>query len=166
VNDDRCDANWLIIHFANNHPTETLMSNSNKSGDVISANIAGNSGQIAVGKSITQNQVVSANPAIVTEAERAQLTRILTNLQAQVEIAAPPEKKEAALERVGELQEAITAEKPDLTTMEYVKKWFIKNLPTLSGAVTSVVIHPIVGKLVEATGEMLATDFLKRFGEK
>lgn len=77
---------------------------------------------------------------------------------------APPEKKEAALERVQELEEAVTAEKPDLTTMEYVKQWFVKNLPGLAGAVTGVVVNPIVGKLVEAAGDALAAEFRRRFG--
>jgi hypothetical protein len=48
--------------------------------------------------------------------------------------------------------------------MEYVKNWFRKNVPALAGMVTSVVVHPIVGKLVEAGGDMLVKDFNKRFG--
>ena len=66
---------------------------------------------------------------------------------------APPEKKDAALEWVEELGEALTAGELDLTTMEYVKRWFVKNLPGLAEAVTSVVVHPIVGKLAEAAGD-------------
>jgi len=65
---------------------------------------------------------------------------------------------------VQELEEAVTAEKPDLTTMEYVKQWFVKNLPGLAGAVTGVVVNPIVGKLVEAAGDALAAEFRRRFG--
>jgi hypothetical protein len=48
--------------------------------------------------------------------------------------------------------------------MEYVKRWFVKNLPGLAGAVTSIVVHPIVGKLVEAAGDALAAEFRRRFG--
>ena len=81
-----------------------------------------------------------------------------------MEVKAPPEKKDAALERVDELEEAITAQEPDLPTMEYVKRWFVRNLPDLAGAVTSVVVHPIVGKLVEAAGDALAAEFRRRFG--
>lgn len=65
-----------------------------------------------------------------------------------------------------ELKEAVTAEKPDLTTIEYVKGWFVKNLPDLAGAVTSVVVHPIVGKLVEAASDALAAEFRRRFGRE
>jgi hypothetical protein len=48
--------------------------------------------------------------------------------------------------------------------MEYVKGWFAKHLPGLAGAVTGVIVHPIVGKLVEAAGETLAAEFKRRFG--
>ncbi len=141
------------------------MSEKKESGDVISATISGDiSGQVAVGKDITQTQVVGETGPAVTEEELAQLRQMLADLKAQVAAQAPPDKKEAALERVEELQEAVTAEKPDLTTMEYVRNWFVKHLPGLAGAVTSVVVHPIVGKLVEAAGDALAAEFRRRFG--
>ena len=51
------------------------------------------------------------------------------------------------------------AEEPDLTTAQYVGRWFARNLPRLAGAVTGVVIHPIVGKLVGAAGDALVAEF-------
>ncbi|MCK4472391.1 MAG: hypothetical protein KAW49_11475 [Anaerolineae bacterium] len=141
------------------------MNEEQKSGDVIRATISGDvSGQVAVGKGITQAQTIGAARPEVTEADLAELRQALADLKAQVEAGSPPEKKEAALERVEELEEAITAEEPDLTTMEYVKRWFVKNVPALAGAVTGVVVHPIVGKLVEAAGDAMATEFRRRFG--
>jgi hypothetical protein len=135
------------------------------SGDVIRATISGDiSGQVAVGKGITQIQTIGAARPEVTEADLAELRQILADLKAKVAAKAPPEKKDAALARVEELEEAVTAGEPDLPTMEYVKRWFAKNLPGLAGAVTSVVVHPIVGKLVEAAGDALATEFRRRFG--
>ena len=143
------------------------MSEKDKSGDVIRATISGDvSGQVAVGKGITQIETVGAARPEVTEAELAELRQALADLKTQVEAQSPPEKKEAALERVQELEEAVTAKEPDLTTMEYVKRWFGKNLPRLAGAVTGVVVHPIVGKLVEAAGDTLAAEFRRRFGEE
>jgi hypothetical protein len=50
--------------------------------------------------------------------------------------------------------------------MEYVKNWFTKNVPGLAGAVTSVVVHPVVGKLVSAAGEAISSEFKRRFGGK
>lgn len=134
-------------------------------GDTISAMISGNiSGQVAVGKNITQAQTIGAAKPAVTEADLAELRQVLADLLTQVEAEAPPEQKQAAVERVKELGEAVTAQAPDLSTIEYVKRWFVKNLPGLAGAVTGVILHPIVGKLVEATGDTLAADFRRRFG--
>lgn len=140
------------------------MSEERESGDTIRATISGPvSGQVAVGKGITQTQTVGATQPKVTEADLAELRQMLADLKAQVEAEAPPEKKEEALKWVGELQEAVIAKEPDLTTMEYIENWFVKNLPALAGAVTSVVIHPIVGKLVEAAGDTLVAEFRRRF---
>ena len=144
---------------------EGTMSEQERSGDVIRAAISGDvSGQVAVGKGITQTQTIGAARPQVTETELAELRQALADLKAKVATEAPPEKKDAALERVEELEEAIIAEELDLSTMEYVKRWFVKTLPGLAGAVTSVVVHPIVGKLVEAAGDALAAEFRRRFG--
>jgi len=134
-------------------------------GDVIQATISGEvSGQVAVGKEIQQMQVVGEAKPGATEEELAALRAMLADLKARVEAEAPPGRRAAALERVEELEEAIAAKEPDLTTMEYVKRWFGKNLPGLAGAVAGIVVHPIVGKLVEAAGDALAAEFRRRFG--
>ncbi len=140
------------------------MAEGKRESDVIKVTITGDvSGQVAVGKDIVQRQTAGARPQ-VTEADIAAIRQMLDDLRAQVAAQAPDDKKDAALERVDELEEAITAEEPDLTTMEYVKKWFAKHLPQLAGAVTSVVVNPIVGKVVEAAGEVAANEFRRRFG--
>ena len=136
-----------------------------RSGDVISVTISGNvSGQVAVGQNITQAQTLGAAEPVVTEADLAELRLALADLLTQVKAQASPEQKQAAVERVQELSEAVTANELDLSTMEYVKRWFVKNLPGLGGAVTSLILHPTVGKLVKASGDALATDFRRRFG--
>lgn len=137
-----------------------------KPGDSIQATISGGvSGQVAVGKNIAQTQVTTARPE-VTEADRAELRQLLADLRAQVAANAPPEAKDAALERVDELGEAIAAKEPDLTTMEYVTRWFGKHLPQMAGIVTGVVINPVVGKIVAAAGDLLAAQFKERFGSQ
>lgn len=142
------------------------MNEPQQSGDNISANISGNiSGQVGVGKQITQKQTIgsTAKPE-VTEAQRVELSQMFDNLKTRIEAEAPAEKKAAALERLDELKEAVTAKEPDLSTMEYVKNWFFfKNIPALAGAVTDVFVNPIVGKLVELAGEALTSDFRRRF---
>ena len=135
-------------------------------GDTISATISGNvSGQVAVGKQITQTQTIGAPAELVTDKELEDLRAAFAALKTQIVAQAPPEKKEAAAERVAELEEAVHAKEPDLDTISYVKNWFTKNLPGLAGAVTGLVIHPIVGKVVGAAGEALASEFKSRFKE-
>jgi len=121
------------------------------------------SGQMAVGENI--KQVSTKTTGNVTKAELEELHQLLATLRSKVEAEAQPDKKDAALERVEELEQAVADKKPDLSTMEYVRNWFIKNLPGLAGAVTSVVVHPIVGKLVEAGGDALVGEFRRRFGD-
>ena len=141
------------------------MSEKDKSGDVIRADISGDvGGQVAVGKGIEQVQTVESTRPEVSAADLEELRRMLSALRERVAAEAPPEVKAAALERVDELGEAIVADQPDISTMEYVKNWFAKHLPGLAGAVVSVVVHPIVGKLVEAAGDALAAEFRRRFG--
>ena len=124
-----------------------------------------NSGQLAIGDNNSQHSLVNSQntTAATSPADLATLRQMFTSLKTQVAEAAPEDKKASALERIDELEDAITADEPDLTTMDYIKRWFVKNLPTLSGAITSVVIHPIVGKLVETAGTMAADEFQERF---
>jgi hypothetical protein len=124
------------------------------------------SGQVAVGEEITQAQTIGAHRPEVTKTDLAEWRRMLAGLKAGVEAEAPPEKKDAALERVEELEEAITAREPDLATMEYVERWFVRHLPELAGRVTRVIVHPTVGRLVEAAGDALAAEFRHRFGRE
>lgn len=136
-------------------------------GDTINANISGNivDSHLAIGHNIAQQSNSSPQPT-VTAAELTLLHQEILQLKAQIELQALPEQKAPALERVAELEAAVITEKPDLSTMEYVRNWFVKNIPTLAGKVTGVVVNPIVGKLVEAAGETLAEDFRHRFGQK
>ena len=133
-----------------------------KSAHGIQVTVGGDvSGQVAAGENIVQ---MSTTPREVSEAEAEEFRQLLATLRSKIETEAQPEKKDAALERVGELEQAIAEKKPDLSTMEYVKNWLVKNLPGLAGTVTSVVVHPIVGKLVEAGGDALVEEFRRRFG--
>jgi hypothetical protein len=120
-------------------------------------------GQVAVGQDITQIHT-SAPVTRVTEAELVTLRQTIDALKAQVAEQAPPEKRAAAVEHLDELHEAVTASTPKLSTMEYVRDWFVKNIPTMAGAITAVVVNPIVGRLVQAGGDTLVADFNRRFG--
>jgi len=121
------------------------------------------SGQVVVGDN---NQLIRTHVAgpLVTEAERGQLELAFANLRAAVEQVAPAERRQAGQERITELQEAVMADEPDLTTMEYVRKWFTRNLPGVAGAVAAIIVDPIVGKLVAAAGDALVVEFDRRLG--
>lgn len=128
-------------------------------GDAISGNVnvtGSNAGQIAIGTQIEQRQALGdAAVAAVTEVEREQVRLAFAQLREQVAAGAPPEQRAAAVERVEELQEAVFAEQPDLTTIQYVTRWFRRNLPSLAGSVASLVVHPLVGRLVQVAGDQL-----------
>jgi hypothetical protein len=122
------------------------------------------SGQVAVGEGITQTQSVGAPLPAVTEADRAKLRGILADLKVRVAEEAPPEKKDAALERLDELEEALNPEELDLATMEYVGRWYDKQVSGLAEVVTGLIGHPVVGRLAEAGGSDLAAEYRRRFG--
>jgi len=134
----------------------------NAGGDIITGTIGDNASQVAVGKNIRQQQ--NSSSIEVTEADLKQVSDLFAAFKQQIEQQAPPDKKAAALERVDELQQEIASKKPDLTTFDYVKGWFGKNLPSLLGGVTSLIINPIVGKVVEAASGLAAEAIKRRFG--
>jgi hypothetical protein len=144
------------------------MNEQNKPQPSISANITARdiSGPTIIGSDnvVTQQQGQPMAPA-VTPAELDELRQMFEQLRLQIQAQAPADKQTSALERVDELQAAIADKEPDFTTMQYVKQWFAKHLPQLTGTVTGIVIHPIVGKVVEAAGELAAADFRDRFGQ-
>jgi hypothetical protein len=123
------------------------------------------SGNVAIGEDIRQYQesFQQSRPKLTPE-ELAELDTRLRELREAVAEAAPADQQERALERLDELETAVKADEPDLTTMEYVRNWFARHLPALAGTVTSVIVNPIVGKLVAAAGDAIATEFKRRFG--
>ncbi len=137
-----------------------------KAGDHISATISGDvSGQVGVGKGISQTNTVTSIEHQLTQKEKNDLLREFAALKEEVISQAPAQQRDAALERVEELEQAVASDQPDLPTMEYVRNWFVRNLPKLAGSITSLVVHPIVGKLVAAGGDALLGEFRRRFGD-
>ena len=134
-------------------------------GDHIEITIGDGATNVAAGKDIIQTISTPQARVQVTEDDLAEVRKLFAELKQRVEAEAPPDRKNSAVDRVEELEEAVTAEKPDLTTMEYVKKWFGKHLPQLAGVVTGVLINPIVGKVVEAAGELAAGELKRRLGQ-
>jgi serine/threonine-protein kinase len=110
-------------------------------------NISGNTGQLIFGGghvvqfgNISGGQI-NIGPAVLPPAGPPPLPlgEIFAHLEARLTAEAPPDKREAALERLAELREAITASPPDQQTMVYVKNWFIKNIPFLAKEIAQLV---------------------------
>jgi hypothetical protein len=139
-------------------------------GDGIRVHIGGSvteGGQVAAGSNISQSYVrthTEGAPA-VTEADLAELHRAVEAVKARIVAEVPPDEQTPALERVDELEAAVVAEEPDLTTLQYLRNWFGKNLPKLASAVTGLIVHPVVGKIVEAAGDLAARQFRELFGD-
>ncbi len=113
---------------------------------------------MAVGNDNAQTQTVTTTT--VTQAELAELQRLLAALKEQVVVAdVPAADRVAALAHVAELEQATLADEPDVATIQRVGRWFGSNLPALVGSVAGLVIHPIVGKLVGAAGDALVAEF-------
>jgi hypothetical protein len=82
--------------------------------------------------------------------------RAVDDVRARVRAELPSDQQDTALERVDEIEGAITADEPDLTTMQLVRRWFRRHVPQMAGALTGLIIHPVVGKIVEAAGDLAA----------
>ena len=135
------------------------------SGDHISGSVTGDvTGQVGIGKTISQTQQIGPAPPL-TEAERAELAELFAAVKAQVGVQVPDDQRGPALERVQELQEALTAEEPDLGVAHYIKKWFLKRAPTVAGLITGVLVNPLVGKLVQSAGDVAAAELARVIDE-
>lgn len=134
-------------------------------GDSIQVTIGDNAKNIAAGKNIEQTVTEQHEQIQITEADMKAIHELFVSLKSDIEKEVSSELRESAIERVDELEETVTAKKPDFSTMEYVKKWFVKKLPTFAGKVMGVLVNPIVGKVVEASGEIAATELKERFGK-
>ncbi len=134
-------------------------------GDTFDVNIGGDvSGQIAVGRGITQKQVRT----VLTPEFLAEIRTAVSEVRSRVEEQAPPELVAEANAQLDQLSQAISEEEPSPeelpSRMERVRNWFIEHLPSMAGTVSSLVIHPIVGRLVEVAGDHAADSLKRRFG--
>lgn len=137
------------------------MTNDPSAGERISAVVTGPvQGQVAIGREIAQHQEVGSMEIGLSETERAELGAVFAKLRQEVGAAVPEAERPGALERLGELEQAVLADEPDLTTVQYVKKWFARKLPAAAGLVASVLVHPLIGRIVERAGDKLADSII------
>ena len=114
---------------------------------------------------VTQSQIVMgdyntvAQKVGLTPEETAELRSMFGDLRTTVAEQAQPEQRDEALGQAEELERAVVAEQPDPRRIRKVLGWFRDNAPQLLGTVVSVVVHPLVGKVVEGAGQAIADQF-------
>ncbi|MET8430991.1 hypothetical protein [Nocardia sp. NPDC004860] len=132
--------------------------------DRTTVNIGGSvSGQFTVGDHNTVSNIVSGNASVAVTADdiaslRAEFGRLRDQLPSEGPLA------EQARENLDDLEEAITAAEPDVSTMYSIRNWFSRKLPQFTGAVTTLIVNPIVAQLVAAAGGALVGQFQQQFG--
>lgn len=130
-------------------------------GDEYDVRIDGNvSGQVAVGRNIRQTSSIGA---AVAADDRAAVAALVAELRRAVAEGAPPEQHDEAVAKVDELGEAVLADAPDVGKMSDIRTWFGVTVPALARAVKEMILNPVVVKLVEAAGEVAATQFKALF---
>jgi hypothetical protein len=114
---------------------------------------------------VSDSQVVIGDYNIVTQKaglspeEAAKLRGVFADFRSSVEAEAPPERRDEAVAQAEELERAVVSEQPDVGRVRKVLRWFRDNAPQLTGAVVSVVVNPLVGKVIEGAGEAIADQF-------
>jgi hypothetical protein len=133
-------------------------------GGGISVNVSGtNTGNIAAGENNRQgisNVTIGGPPS---EQELRVLADEFEKLRAIVEEQAPADVRESALERLDDLEEASSVKAPDVSVMAATRNWFTKHAPGVLGAVTGVIVNPIVGRIVQAAGDAVAREYREKF---
>jgi hypothetical protein len=128
--------------------------------------------QISVGGSVGGNVVAGRNNQIISSpvtngvspADLAAFKSAVEAVKAEAAKVAPETTAEASAQ-LDDLHTAATAPTPDLNTFERVRNWFVTHLPTMAGAVTGLLVHPVVGALVKSAGDAVADEFRRRFGQ-
>jgi len=135
-----------------------------RKGDTFETHIGSVSGPVHTGKGDIIVERWDARG--VTAADLETLRALFAGLQERVAAEAPPELADEAQSQVNTLEKAATAKEPDLSTMERVRDWFVEHLPSIAGSVTSLLVNPILGKVVEAAGDLAAGELRRRFGQQ
>jgi hypothetical protein len=123
-------------------------------------------GQMIIGNNNVQIVQNVRSGASLSVQERQTLQEEFAALRDLISLEAHSDSKSTALERASELERALLESQPDpkmLTKMEYIRDWFVDNLPGIAGVVGGLVVHPLVGRLVEAGGDALVAEFKRRF---
>lgn len=110
--------------------------------------------QVVIGDYNTVSQTVGLTPR-----ETEELRSLFGDLRGTVTARIEADQRDEALAQAAELEGAIVTEKPDPGRARKALSWFRDNAPQLVGAVVSVVVNPLVGKVLEGAGQAVAEQF-------
>lgn len=116
--------------------------------------------QISVGEHNTLEQHATfAAAQRLDPAELASLMEEFSALRDLVATRLSGDQQQAALTQVGELEAAtLAAEEPEPRRLARLYRWFVDNAPALAESVATLLLGPLVGKLVGGgAGAMAAT---------
>lgn len=95
---------------------------------------------------------------VLKQDEIETVNRLFADLNSQL-MSVPDiseDRRNEAISKAEELNNEIIKEKPKPSKIEQLKGWLIDNVPEVAGAVTSLFVNPIVGKVVEKAGKMVS----------
>ena len=136
------------------------------SGDIIKGEVGnvGPGAQVGIGKGITQTSI-SITPQLSSE-ELAEVSRMFATLREQLAaLDIPQSKKLTGQELASELEKELTKTDgaPDGNAIKFLGSWLLDNIPAMAGTITGIFASPIVGKLVEASGDLAKRWMKERF---
>lgn len=103
--------------------------------------------------------VVGDGTVIVLEQDEIEtVNRLFADLNTQL-MSIPgisEDKRNEAISKASELNKEIIKKKPERSKIEQLKGWLKDNVPEVAGAVTSLFMNPIIGKVVEKAGEIVS----------
>jgi hypothetical protein len=108
---------------------------------------------------VTQSQGLSGPELLEIQKLFADLRRDL----AQQDLS--PETKVVGEEFISQLEQEVSRQDapPDGSTIKVAGGWLLKNVPAIAGSLANLFINPIVGKVIEAGGEVASRWVQEKF---
>lgn len=131
------------------------MNDNEKPGGISSTFRGDNSGQVAVGTDIRQQQTIGADVAI-TDEDRQEMRQLLEELKSRIAAEVPEADQAAAQLTVTTLEKEVAKEAPSPSAIQLAINWVKENIPTMATWVGSAMVSPFVRKVVEAAGAVAA----------
>ena len=107
--------------------------------------------QVSIGD---YNRLVALTPD-----ESAELRDLFGEFRTSVAESVAPDRRDEALAQADELERAVVSAAPDAGRARRALRWFRDNLPHVAATAVSVLVDPLVGKLVDAAGTAVADPF-------